>query len=189
MLNDVAQISVVTRPAMVGACALCNADPVDLTDVVVVRHSRGGTVDFVACGRCALAVRRVAAAAGAEGHTLVSDAMVAREVAAQEPLTAPHDEAFHTAEIGGGELIRETIAHIRAPDGSEYQPRVYGRLRADGLCEGWIEFVGIGSAVVLSTDRETTQSSRQDLVYWASGLESAYFEGAFQRARQVRPVG
>jgi hypothetical protein len=59
-----------------------------------------------------------------------------------------------------------------------------GRPRADGTWEGWLEFVAIGAAVVLRTEQETTQSNRQAVAYWASGLEPAYLEGAFSRARK-----
>jgi hypothetical protein len=37
----------------------------------------------------------------------------------------------------------------------------------------------------LLTDRETSQASREALASWAEGLESTYFEGAFERALPV----
>ena len=40
-----------------------------------------------------------------------------------------------------------------------------------------------GDGPVLRTERETSQSSRGALETWALGLEPAYFEGAFSRAR------
>ena len=35
---------------------------------------------------------------------------------------------------------------------------------------------------VRRSGRETTQSNREHLAYWATGLEPTYFEGAFSRA-------
>ena len=34
----------------------------------------------------------------------------------------------------------------------------------------------------LRTERETSQPDRKALVYWASGLETTYYEGALERA-------
>jgi hypothetical protein len=65
---------------------------------------------------------------------------------------------------------------------------VRGRARADGTWEGWIEFVAVGAAIVLRTDQETTQSNREGVAYWASGLGTAYLEGAFARARRDSPI-
>ena len=50
--------------------------------------------------------------------------------------------------------------------------------------EAWIEFRPLeGRGPVLTTERETTQSSREAIAVWAEGLEPVYFEGAFARAR------
>jgi len=43
------------------------------------------------------------------------------------------------------------------------------------------------SAAVLTTERETTQPSREALLYWATGLEPIYLEGAFARAVRAAP--
>ena len=43
-------------------------------------------------------------------------------------------------------------------------------------------FVPADGSPPLATPRETTQSSRQALVYWAGGLAPIYLEGAFTRA-------
>ena len=164
MLTVVAHISVVPRTALLGSCELCDTQGVDRAAIVVVKHSRGGNVNFAACDRCALAVRRVAAAAG--GH------------------------AWFTAneEGGGPEVIEERAELLRDADGTQYRVRVCGRPRWDGMWEGWIEFLALGTAAGVRTDVETTQPNRQDLAYWASGLEPLYFEGAFRRAHAARPV-
>jgi len=43
-------------------------------------------------------------------------------------------------------------------------------------------FVPADGSSPLATPRETTQSNRQALEYWANGLEPIYLEGAFSRA-------
>jgi hypothetical protein len=84
------------------------------------------------------------------------------------------------------ELIHEHHARIRTPDGIRYVARTYAVQQSDGTWEAWLEFDPLDSqAPVLRTDRETSQASRQALHTWASGLETAYFEGAFARARVV----
>lgn len=82
------------------------------------------------------------------------------------------------------ELIHEHSTLLRAPDETAYAPRVVGRDRIDGTWEGWIEFhpVALRQAAILATERETTQPTREALVYWATGLEPIYLEGAFDRA-------
>ena len=82
-------------------------------------------------------------------------------------------------------ILGDVVEHLRDPvDGTTYVARVCGRPRTGGTWEGWLEFVAVGAAVVLRTERETTQSNRQGVAYWASGLEPSYLEGAFARARR-----
>ncbi len=66
-------------------------------------------------------------------------------------------------------------------DGVNYRAFVHGEERADGMWVGWIEFVS--GATRLRTEQETSQSNRDALAYWASGLEDVYFDGALRRAR------
>src|SRR5580765_1413548 len=68
--------------------------------------------------------------------------------------------------------------------------------RPDGLWEGWLEFTprnGDGGAPV-HTGRETEQSNREAVLYWAEGLTQVYLEGALVRAitssrPRPRPAG
>ena len=84
------------------------------------------------------------------------------------------------------ELIHEHHTLIRTPEGLEYLPRTYALERPDGIWEAWLEFAPVDAdAPALRTARETTQASRDAVVSWASGLERAYFEGAFGRASIV----
>ena len=85
------------------------------------------------------------------------------------------------------ELIHEHPTHVRTPDGEVFVARTYGEERADGTWIAWLEFEPAdGRGATLRTERETTQASRDALEIWASGLEAAYFEGAFARARRAR---
>lgn len=81
-------------------------------------------------------------------------------------------------------VIHRHSTLVRAPDATVYSPVVLGRDRPDGNWEGWIEFQPVTGqpAVALATDRETTQPNLTALVYWATGLEPIYLEGAFERA-------
>jgi len=81
-------------------------------------------------------------------------------------------------------LIHEHSAHIRTPEGFAYSARIYGERRPDGTWIGWLRFDPVeGNGPALQTDRETSQSTRAALESWASGLERAYLEGAFDRAQ------
>ena len=163
MPTDLVYISITPVAVTTGNCELCLASDVVLAAAVVVRHTRGGAVQFAACERCARAMRRVEAATG--GPARFGDGTVRVRRAQGEP-----------------ELIRElgeTVEFGRAA----YVPRVYGQLRADGTWTGWLEFADPATGALLRTGQETTQSSREHLAYWASGLESTYVEGAFRRAR------
>jgi hypothetical protein len=65
-----------------------------------------------------------------------------------------------------------------------YLARAVGRLADDGMWQGWIEFERVGGKrELLVTGVESTQPERTHLVYWATGLEPIYLEGALARAR------
>jgi hypothetical protein len=71
-------------------------------------------------------------------------------------------------------------------DGVVYRAEAWGDQRGDGLFEGWLRFVPPNGRGILSTSRETTQPTRAALVYWATGIEPVYLEGAFTRASDRR---
>jgi hypothetical protein len=152
---------------------LCAAEPAELTAAVVIQHPRGGTVRFIACSRCTRAARRLVAAIGGRG-----DVAVTPEPAIPEP-----------PGIAGASFVRPPVLIGIVPDGfvdeagARYLVRIYGDERADGTWVGWIEFEALSMGVTLRTGRETTQSNREQISYWASGLEPTYFDGAFARAR------
>ena len=81
------------------------------------------------------------------------------------------------------ELIQQYLERVQGAHGIIYNVFAYGEHRADDLWEGWIEFHPENNAgPVLRTGRETTQPDKAALIYWASGLEPLYFEGALARA-------
>ena len=85
------------------------------------------------------------------------------------------------------ELIQQYTVEVRDGNGIMYSVCAYGERRADGAWEGIIEFCPINAEQpTLRTERETTQPDRAALVYWASGLEPLYFDGAFNRAMSLR---
>jgi hypothetical protein len=87
------------------------------------------------------------------------------------------------------EIIMEVFPLVRSASGETYRSYVRGRMRTDSTWEGWLEFVPTVSTLApLRTSRETTQSNRTALEYWASGLEAAYYEGALARAKPIDEV-
>lgn len=83
------------------------------------------------------------------------------------------------------ELIHELSTEYVTEDGDRFVVRVLGERRMDGLWEGRIVFAPVSGGAEIVTDRETEQSEREDLEYWAGGLTEAYLEGALDRARRA----
>jgi hypothetical protein len=71
-----------------------------------------------------------------------------------------------------------------------YRAHVCGGAMADGLWQGWIEFIPLDGASAIRSGRETTQPNRKDAAYWATGLTTVYLQGALRRALNplVRPT-
>ena len=80
------------------------------------------------------------------------------------------------------EVLVEFDAVFRGPDGQRYAPKACARVAQDGLWEGWLEFSNLDTGEVIRSGRETTQPSRADTMYWATGLTRVYLEGALARA-------
>jgi len=87
------------------------------------------------------------------------------------------------------ELIHEYKSQILSRDGVRYTILAYGEPRSGGNWEGWLEFRPESDGLSLRTERETTQPDRNALVYWASGLEPVYLEGALERAIRAKQRG
>jgi hypothetical protein len=76
----------------------------------------------------------------------------------------------------------------------QYRARAIGRLCADKMWEGWLEFVPLdGQSDVVVGGVESRQPEREHLVYWATGLTPVFLDGALRRARnpvtvRVKPI-
>jgi hypothetical protein len=171
-----ATISLVPLAARATACDLCAADGRTITMELMVQHPRGGAVQFAACNQCVSAVRRIAAAAGQFGHFVLSDAPGS---------TMSERPGTYTGPTVLVEVLQEYATLVRDADGRDYVARACGGQRPDGTWIGWVEFHPLGGGLVWRTDRETTQSNRAALAYWASGLEPEYLAGAFARAQAL----
>jgi hypothetical protein len=79
------------------------------------------------------------------------------------------------------EVLVEFDAAFPGTDGAKYAPRACARAADDGRWEGWLEFSDLGTGAVLRSGRETTQPTRDDVMYWATGLTRVYLEGALAR--------
>lgn len=75
---------------------------------------------------------------------------------------------------------------VRDPEGRGYAASVHARERMDGIWEIWLEFRGLGRDVTLRTPRESEQPNRRSVLYWASGLQPTYLDGALLRATRTR---
>jgi len=84
------------------------------------------------------------------------------------------------------EVLVEFDAAFPGPDGARYAPRACARPSDDGRWEGWLEFSDLDTGAVVRSGRETTQPSRDGVMYWATGLTRVYLEGAL--ARTMTPV-
>jgi hypothetical protein len=69
-------------------------------------------------------------------------------------------------------------------NGDPYDVHLYGRSRLHDTWQGWLVFTRRRDGRTFATDVETTQPTADAVLYWATGLTSTYFDGAFQRARR-----
>ena len=184
MLSDPVILSIVQVPGRVHGCELCSAEPEPLRAAVLVRHTRGGAIQFAACERCASAIRRVIAVAG--GASSNGPAHVAVDpdvdVAYASASASPSRQSLAADLVGEPVVLHESSDVFQAEDGVPYLVRICGQGRHDGTWIGWLMFVPTDGGTTRRTGQETSQSSRHHAVYWAMGLEPAYFAGAFKRS-------
>jgi hypothetical protein len=85
--------------------------------------------------------------------------------------------------VPGMEYVHQYRTQIVRSDGTRYVARVYtDREPAGNVWEAWLVFFPVAGGAPVASDRETTQSKREDVDYWASGIEPIYLEGALARA-------
>ena len=80
------------------------------------------------------------------------------------------------------EMVYERAIALADEDGRRFDlVRVYAEEQPGGTWQGWIEFRS-AEGESRTTERETTQSNREGVTYWATGLEPIFLEGALRRA-------
>ena len=79
------------------------------------------------------------------------------------------------------DVVHEFTSVVRGRDNREYNVRAFAEQRGN-IWIGWLEFVARGDRP-RRTGEETSQSNREAVAYWATGLERIYLEGALQRAK------
>jgi hypothetical protein len=84
------------------------------------------------------------------------------------------------------DLVHAYAEVVRDPEGRGYAASVHARERIDGIWEKWLEFRGLGRDVTMRTSRESEQTNHRAVVYWASGLQPSYLDGALLRAMRMR---
>ena len=83
-----------------------------------------------------------------------------------------------------GRIMPEPVTELNyvvSDEGRQYFPTVVAELIGDRW-EAWLEFVPTDDSPPLLTNTETHQSTREDVVRWASLLDDVYLQGAFRRA-------
>jgi hypothetical protein len=180
---DPATLTIASVPAHVGVCELCAVGPETLRTSVLVGHATGAGVQLVACERCTAAVRRIIAVA--RGATPTGPAQVVVGAPERDVPAGQAAEGMPPDLVGAPALVHQFMNPVRGLDGAMYAVHVYGQGRADGTWIGWLSFVSPAGKVVRRTGRETTQSSQDQVAYWATGLQPSYLEGAFHRASLV----
>jgi hypothetical protein len=179
VFDESVTVTLSTMAPRPGVCELCGATRGVLRRSVVIRHARGGTVSFSACSRCTAAMRRVNAAAG--GATPSGPAHLTPVPDRVVPDRSISDKIGPDV-VGQPVLVHEFAERMVAEDGELLAVRVFGQGRADGTWLGWLTFAALDGRRVKRTPRETTQSTREQVAYWATGLQASYLEGAFRRA-------
>jgi hypothetical protein len=80
-------------------------------------------------------------------------------------------------------LVHERVIELLGTNGVLYDRAfVHAEPQRGGTWQGFIAFVSVDGEDSVETDRETTQSTADGVLYWATGLELTYFQGALERA-------
>jgi hypothetical protein len=84
------------------------------------------------------------------------------------------------------QFVQQYTPILKAPNGERYVARAYMSRQPGGLWEAWLVFFSLRTRVALATDRETTQSTREHVLYWATGLGETYSGALSARSTAVR---
>jgi hypothetical protein len=80
------------------------------------------------------------------------------------------------------QFVQQYTPILVGPAGERYVAQAYMDRQPGGLWEAWLVFFSLETGAALATDRETTQSTREHIIYWATGLGETYLQGALERA-------
>jgi hypothetical protein len=80
------------------------------------------------------------------------------------------------------QFVQQYTPILMGPTGESYVAQAYMDRQPGGLWEAWLVFFSLETGAALATDRETTQSTREHVIYWATGLGETYLQGALERA-------
>jgi hypothetical protein len=81
-------------------------------------------------------------------------------------------------------LLQQFEQPVVDRDGEIYDVFLYGRSRPGDTWQGWLVFQRRMDFARFATAVETTQPNAEAVLYWATGLSNAYFEGALDRAKR-----
>src|SRR5262245_8159672 len=81
-----------------------------------------------------------------------------------------------------GQFVQEYTPVLRHRTGERFVARAYAGRQPGRLWEAWLVFLSLRTGRAVATDRETTQSTREHVLYWATGLGRTYLQGALARA-------
>ena len=84
------------------------------------------------------------------------------------------------------QLLQQFEKPVLDKNGVGYSVFLYGRSRPGDTWQGWLVFERSNDGKRFATDVETTQPNADAVLYWASGLSHAYFDGALERALRSR---
>jgi hypothetical protein len=83
--------------------------------------------------------------------------------------------------VGYDRLIMADVVHEFSDPIGEYRVRAFAEKKKN-VWIGWLEFQS-KRGKTLKTGEETSQPTKDDVAYWATGLEPVYLEGALKRAK------
>ena len=85
------------------------------------------------------------------------------------------------------QLLQQFEQPVTDAAGTVYNVYLYGRSRPADTWQGWLVFERLPDGQRFSTGVETTQPNAEAVLYWATGLTGAYFDGALARAQKPSP--
>src|SRR5262249_40361580 len=85
------------------------------------------------------------------------------------------------------QFVQQYTPVLASPTGERYVAQAYMDRQLGGLWEAWLVFFPLDTGSALVTDRETTPSTREPIIYWATRLGGTYLLGAPERARALPP--